>query len=112
MRALMMEGFGDPHELVLGDMPVPVIGQGDLLVRVGAVSINPVDWKEIAGMLKDFYPPYPSAWVPGFDGSGIVEQVGDNVRGFALGDRVLIVGQIKWKRRSCGICKGFRGKGR
>jgi NADPH:quinone reductase-like Zn-dependent oxidoreductase len=85
-----MHGFGEPRQARLGEIAVPDIGPNDLLVRIGAVSLNPVDWKEVAGLLVGFYPPYPSPWVPGFDGSGVVERVGEGIAGFAPGDRVLV----------------------
>jgi NADPH2:quinone reductase len=90
MRALIMSGFGEPSQAKLGDVPKPDISPGDLLVRMGAAALNPVDWKEIAGHMASFYPPYPPQWVPGFDGSGLVEAVGAAVTGFAPGDHVLV----------------------
>jgi NADPH2:quinone reductase len=85
-----MHGFGELRQARFGEIAVPDIGPNDLLVRIGAVSLNPVDWKEMAGLLAAFYPPYPSPWVPGFDGSGVVERVGEDVTAFARGDRVLV----------------------
>ena len=90
MRALLMEGFGEPRAARVGDVPKPEIGPGDVLVRIGAVAINPVDWKEVAGFMAPFYPPYPPLWVPGFDGSGVVEAVGAEVSEFAPGEHVLV----------------------
>lgn len=90
MRAFIMEGFGEPHQAVVGELPLPEIGPDDLLVRIRAAALNPVDWKEMAGLLASFYPPYPARWVPGFDGSGVVEAVGSEVREFSPGDHVLV----------------------
>jgi NADPH:quinone reductase len=90
MRALVMEGFGAPDAARLGEMPRPDIDATDLLVRIGAATLNPVDWKEVAGFMKAFYPPYPPRWIPGFDGAGVVEAIGSDVTQFAVGDRVLV----------------------
>lgn len=90
MRAIVMEGFGAPTQARVAEFPAPQVGPGEVLVRIGAVAINPVDWKELAGMLAAFYPPYPPQWIPGFDGAGLVEKVGAGVTGLAPGDRVLI----------------------
>jgi NADPH2:quinone reductase len=90
MRALVMEGFGAPSAARPGEMPKPDIGSADLLVRIGAATLNPVDWKEVAGFMQSFYPPYPPRWIPGFDGAGVVEAVGSEVTQFLPGDHVLV----------------------
>jgi NADPH:quinone reductase len=90
MRALVMEGFGAPSAARPGEMPKPDIGPADLLVRIGAATLNPVDWKEMAGFMQSFYPPYPPRWIPGFDGAGVVEAVGSEVAQFSAGDHVLV----------------------
>jgi NADPH:quinone reductase-like Zn-dependent oxidoreductase len=90
MRALVMEGFGEPAQARIGDLPKPEIGPDEVLVRIVAASLNPVDWKEMAGMLAAFYPPYPARWAPGFDGAGVVEAVGGEVSDLAPGDRVIV----------------------
>jgi NADPH:quinone reductase len=90
MRALVMEGFGAPSAARPGEMPKPDIGPADLLVRIGAATLNPVDWKEVAGFMQSFYPPYPPRWIPGFDGAGVVEAVGSEVTQFSPGDHVLV----------------------
>eukprot|EP01114_Cavostelium_apophysatum_P021496 TRINITY_DN751_c0_g1_i3.p1 TRINITY_DN751_c0_g1~~TRINITY_DN751_c0_g1_i3.p1 ORF type:complete len:332 (+),score=48.25 TRINITY_DN751_c0_g1_i3:180-1175(+) len=61
--------------------PIPEAGEGQLLVKVLAVSLNPVDYKVGA-----FAPKYP--FVPGLDVAGTVEKVGPNVKDFKIGDRV------------------------
>jgi len=90
MRALVMDGFGSPDQAKLGELPKPETLPDDLLVRVTAAAVNPVDWKEMAGYLAQVYGEY-GQWAPGFDACGIVEQVGSNVSGFAKGDRVVLL---------------------
>ena len=85
MRAMVMTDFGGPEVLVLQDFPEPDCGPGDLLIRVHAAAINPVDCKtRMAPRWGDRAPPM----VLGFDASGVVEQVGSAVEGFAPGDAV------------------------
>lgn len=89
--AIVIDGFGDPEAAHLTEIALPVIGPGDVLVRMAAAGINPADWKCCAGRLSafpSFQPHFP--FVPGFDGSGIVEDVGAAVKGIARGDRVFV----------------------
>src|SRR5258708_26154014 len=91
MRAFVMEGFGHARKARPGELPKPECGPDDLLVRIAAAGVNPTDWKEMEGNLVNFYPAYAPRWAPGFDGAGIVEQVGSDVTGFAPGDRVVLM---------------------
>jgi zinc-binding alcohol dehydrogenase family protein len=72
------------------DIPAPVPGARDLLVRVRAVSVNPVDMKVRAGTA----PPEGGAKILGWDASGIVEAVGGEVSLFQVGDEVFYAGDI------------------
>jgi NADPH2:quinone reductase len=91
MRAFVVEGFGPSSHGRLAELPQPECLANDLLVRMAGACVNPADWKEIEGKLASFYPTYPARWVPGHDGAGIVEAIGDNVEGFAPGDRVVLM---------------------
>lgn len=91
MRAFVMRGHGPCSGAKLGDLPIPELLPGYVLVRIAAAAVNPTDWKEMEGNLRGFYPPYPDRWAPGFDGSGVVEAVGDGVARFAPGDRVVFL---------------------
>lgn len=91
MRAFVMQGFGESHRAAPGTLPKPHCRGDDLLVRVAAAGVNPTDWKEMEGNLVSFYPPYEPRWAPGFDGAGIVEEVGAEVKGFKPGDRVMLM---------------------
>ena len=89
MRAIRVHQFGGPDVLKLEEIPDPKPGPGDIVVRVRAAGVNPVD----AYMHTGTYarkPPLP--YTPGFDGAGEIENVGDDVKGFAVGDRVYIAG--------------------
>ncbi len=80
----------DPHSLFDVELPRPEPGEHDLLVRVAAVSVNPVDTKVRSP--KPQVEPHPK--VLGFDAAGIVEVVGAAVTGFRVGDRVYYAGDI------------------
>jgi NADPH:quinone reductase-like Zn-dependent oxidoreductase len=91
MRAVVMQGFGTPDQARPGELPKPDYGPDDVLVRIHAAAANPVDWKEMAGYLASVYGEYGPSWAPGFDACGIVEAVGGNVGGLAVGDRVVVL---------------------
>ena len=79
-----------PHALEDLELPAPAPGPRDLLVRVKAVSVNPVDAK----VRRNTAPPAGEAKVLGWDAVGIVEGVGADVRDFKAGDRVYYAGSI------------------
>jgi NADPH:quinone reductase len=79
----------DPGAFVMVAAPVPELGPRDLLVRVQAVSVNPVDTKQRASMDAGDPPR-----ILGFDAAGTVEAVGDEVTGFRAGDEVWYAGDV------------------
>jgi NADPH:quinone reductase-like Zn-dependent oxidoreductase len=87
VRAILVERFGGPEVLRLASVPEPTPGPGEVLVRVAAAGVNPVDWKVRAGAAGERFgrPPY----VPGWDVAGVVEATGDRVTAFAPGDDVV-----------------------
>ncbi len=88
MRAASYDEYGDAHVLQVGELPDPVTGPDDIVVRVAAAGVNPVDWKVRGGYLDGAFPSgFPI--VPGWDLAGTVEAVGPAVTSYAVGDRVL-----------------------
>ncbi len=79
-----------PQALLDLELPAPTPGPHDLLVRVRAVSVNPVDTK----VRKSAAPEAGAAKVLGWDAVGTVEALGSQVQGFAVGDRVYYAGSI------------------
>ena len=79
-----------PESLIDITLPDPVAGGHDLLVEVHAVSVNPVDTKVRLGVA----PPAGEAKVLGWDAAGVVRAVGDQVRLFKPGDRVMYAGSL------------------
>jgi NADPH:quinone reductase-like Zn-dependent oxidoreductase len=87
MKAIVVRQYGGPEVLKFEDYPDPVPGPNDVLVRVAAASVNPIDYKRRAGLTKDFYPmQFPS--LIGVDISGTVIKIGPGVGDFSIGDRV------------------------
>ncbi|MGW0562746.1 NADP-dependent oxidoreductase [Streptomyces sp. NPDC003016] len=87
MRAMTYSAFGGPEVLAETRQPRPKVGPGEILVRVRCAAVNPVDWKIMAGGLKDLMDTvFPV--IPGWDVAGVVEQVGIDVPEFAAGDEV------------------------
>jgi NADPH:quinone reductase-like Zn-dependent oxidoreductase len=87
MKAVRVHNYGGPEVLRFEDAPRPTPGSGELLIRVHAASVNPLDWKVRAGFMKD-YIPLPLPFIPGWDVSGVVEAVGSGVTKFRKGDEV------------------------
>ncbi|CAN5366888.1 NADP-dependent oxidoreductase [soil metagenome] len=85
MQAVRVEAFGDRSVLKIEEMPRPTPGDGEMLVRVYAASVNPVDWK-IREHGKQMGRTVP--YTPGFDVSGVVESVGSGVTKFKSGDAI------------------------
>jgi NADPH:quinone reductase-like Zn-dependent oxidoreductase len=87
MKAIVVHEYGGPEVLKFEEYPDPVPGPGEVLVRVAAASVNPIDYKRRAGLTKDFYPlTFPG--LIGVDVSGTVVTVGPGVVTFTAGNRV------------------------
>ncbi|MGI4798397.1 MAG: NADP-dependent oxidoreductase [Janthinobacterium lividum] len=87
MRAVRFHGYGGLDELRHEEAPDPVIGAGEVLVRVHAAGVNPFDWYSVEGYVNQ-YVTFRLPAVLGRDFSGIVEAVGNDAGGFAVGDAV------------------------
>ena len=87
MRAFVLKAYGGPECTALADMPKPAPRPEEILVRVHAAGLNPVDFKTRAGALK-IIRDYPLPVVMGNELAGVVESVGAGVVKFAKGDRV------------------------
>jgi NADPH2:quinone reductase len=85
MNAMVIRKNGEPSVFQAADIPVPRIGRRQVLVRVAATSVNPVDWK-IRKLGPPLTPDMPA--VLHGDVAGVVEAVGTDVSGFAVGEEV------------------------
>lgn len=87
MKAWFVNAYGGPEKLRLGECPEPEVGPDDVLVRIQAASVNPIDWKMRAGdtrlILEQRFP-----LILGNDFAGVIESAGRAVRRFKPGDEV------------------------
>jgi NADPH:quinone reductase-like Zn-dependent oxidoreductase len=87
IKAIQVHDYGNADQLKLEQIPQPQPQEGEVLVRVYAAGVNPVDWKLRSGLMKAFRPStFP--YVPGADLAGIVEKVGPGVTVFQPGQAV------------------------
>ncbi len=87
MKKVVYTKFGGLEVLELIDASVPEVGRGNVLVRVEAAAINPVDWKMREGQVK-FLTGWRMPQGQGLEFSGVIEKVGRSVTGYAVGDEV------------------------
>jgi NADPH:quinone reductase-like Zn-dependent oxidoreductase len=87
MRALQFRAYGGPEVLEWAEAPDPHAGAGQLRIAVRAASVNPIDWKTIAGATSGGKPMVGTGYL-GYDAAGVVDQVGDGVTGVAVGAEV------------------------
>jgi NADPH:quinone reductase-like Zn-dependent oxidoreductase len=92
MRALQFTAYGGPQVLTWGDAPVPHAGPGQIRIGVRAASVNPADWKLLAGAMSGGQPLAGTGYL-GYDAAGVVDEVGEGVTGVPLGDEVFGRGQ-------------------
>lgn len=90
MKAIALKQYGDPSVLHLAELPDPVVEAGELLVRVHASGVNPIDIGIRQGrVLPDEPSQFPM--VLGWDGAGVVEEIEATAAGFNKGDRVVFI---------------------
>jgi NADPH:quinone reductase-like Zn-dependent oxidoreductase len=87
MKAVVVHRYGGPEVLMFEDYADPVPGPGEVLVRVAAASVNPIDYRRRAGLTRDFYPMHFPSLI-GVDMAGTVVRTGPGVEGFSAGDQV------------------------
>ena len=92
MRALQFTAYGGPEVLRWADAPVPDPGPGQIRIAVRAASVNPVDWKVLAGAMSGGQPLAGPGYL-GRDAAGVVDQIGEGVTGVSVGDDVFGRGQ-------------------
>jgi NADPH:quinone reductase-like Zn-dependent oxidoreductase len=87
MKAIRIHNYGGPEVLKYEDAPRPKPQAGEVLIRVHAAGVNPIDWKVREGEMKDFWP-HKFPLILGWDLSGVVEKLGRGVSRFKIGDEV------------------------
>lgn len=87
MKAVRFHDYGGPEVLKVEQVAKPAPGPGQVLIRIHAASVNPIDWKLREGMLKAFVP-LALPVVAGQDLAGVIEAVGEHVDDLQVGDAV------------------------
>lgn len=100
MKAIRVNKTGDPKVMKYEEVAVPEVDEGQVLVRVKAVGINPVDTYIRSGNYGKVITPF----TPGMDGAGVVEAVGRGVHHVRAGDRVYIAGTITGSYAELALC--------
>jgi NADPH2:quinone reductase len=85
MKAAYLETTGAPDVIRYGDVPAPAPKAGEILIKVGAAAVNPIDLYIRSGLVSM---PLPKPFIPGCDAAGTVAAVGPGVRNFKVGARV------------------------
>lgn len=91
MKAVLIDRFGGPEVMTIGDIAIPDPAEGMVQVKMACVSVNPADWKSRAGWIAgqpNYKPSFPL--VLGFDGAGVVHKVGPGVTRVRVGQRVTL----------------------
>jgi NADPH2:quinone reductase len=102
MKAIRVNEFGGPEVLRLEEVPTPQPGSGEVLVRLQAIGVNPVETYIRAGKYARL-PALP--YTPGNDGAGVIEQAGSDVMEFKAGDRAYTAGSLSGTYAEFVLCK-------
>jgi len=101
MKAIHVAQFGEPEVMQLSDVPTPRAAAGQVLVRVKAIGVNPVETYIRSGKYART-PPLP--YTPGSDAAGVIEEIGEGVREFQPGDRVYTAGTLSGAYAEFALC--------
>ncbi|HEX8474826.1 MAG TPA: NADPH:quinone reductase [Pyrinomonadaceae bacterium] len=102
MKAIRVNEFGAPEVMQIEEVADPQVGHGEVLVRVGAAGVNPVDTYIRAGAYARI-PTLP--YTPGSDGAGVVEAVGEGVSRVHVGERVYLAGSLSGTYAELALCE-------
>lgn len=100
MKAILVKSFGEPEVMQLQEVPDLEPTEGQVVVQVKAVGVNPVDTYIRSGLYHNLVMPY----TPGMDGAGIVSAVGKDINNVAVGDRVYIAGTVSGTYAEQALC--------
>ena len=104
MKAIRVKEFGGPEKLQLEDVPNPKPGPGQVVVKIEAAGVNPVDVYMRAGTYPR-KPPLP--YTPGTDGAGTILSVGEGVDSVAPGARVYTAGSLSGTYAEQALCEAW-----
>jgi NADPH:quinone reductase len=100
MTSIRVHQFGEPSVLQLEQLPTPTPGEDQLLIKIEAVGVNPVE----TYIRKGIYGPRQFPFTPGSDAAGVVAAAGEAVRRFKAGDRVYIYGTLSGAYADHALC--------
>ncbi len=101
MKAIRVHAFGDPEVMRKEAVPDPAPGPSQVVVRIYAVGVNPVDSYIRSGQ----YPLKPELpYTPGMDASGVIESTGEKVTGVSVGERVYVAGSLSGTYAEKALC--------
>jgi NADPH2:quinone reductase len=102
VKAIVVRQFGEPEVMKIEEVPTLTVGASQLLVRIKAAGVNPVDTYIRSGNYV-FKPQLP--YTPGKDAAGIVEAIGSEVKKFNVGDRVFLSGSLTGTYAQFALCE-------
>ena len=103
MKAINVQQFGPPGVMKIEEVADPRPGKGEVVVRLYAAGVNPVDTYIRAGLYAGT-PVLP--YTPGMDGAGVIESVGEGITGMTVGERVYIWGTLTGAYAEKARCQG------
>src|SRR5216684_1147461 len=101
MKAIRVHEFGPPEVMRVENVPDLQPGPGQVVVRIHAVGVNPVETYIRSGI----YPKPPTPYTPGADGAGVVLAIGEGVSRVAVGDRVYTAGSVSGTYAEQALCR-------
>jgi len=106
MRAMVMDRFGGPDVLHMAEVEQPKATPNNVVIKVAYASVNPADWKCVAGWLAQYFE-YKFPFIVGFDAAGVVAEVGEGITDYKVGDRVVTssnLGEGEWGAYAEYVC--------
>jgi NADPH:quinone reductase-like Zn-dependent oxidoreductase len=92
MKAILLHGYGSVDELLYEEVPIPLAGPGEVLVKMSSTSVNPIDYKIRRGDMKAIMP-LQLPFIPGYDLAGKVVALGEGVTRLKVDDLVMGVAE-------------------
>jgi len=105
MKAIRVHEFGEPEVMHLEDVPEPTPGPSEVVVRLHAAGVNPVDAYIRSGLYR---PGLKLPYTPGIDGAGVIKAVGSDVKHRQIGQRVYVAWSLSGTYAEEVLCKEFQ----
>lgn len=105
MKAIRVHRFGPPEVMQLEEVPNLTAGPGEVVVRLHAVGVNPVDTYIRSGV---YQPDLPLPYTPGSDGAGVITAVGSEIRHRTIGQRVYVARSLSGTYAEETLCQEFQ----